>query len=153
MDFAQNRGWSVSNILTECETDNSSYSTPYHKTRDPPKSDQHKDRLVQYTNETVMYNKRLRGSLDANLHFDDEITHAPLSIIRKPKSNLPVSLQGNGIYYYKTPSAKFRSPHSDKRMPPLEHIKQQFMNERAESSSSEDLMRQHGQFPNLYNYR
>ena len=88
-----------------------------------------------------MYTRDLRRSLDSNAHFDDDVTHAPLSVIRKPNTKFPISLQGNQTCYYQTPSANLNSPRPDPHsLPPV-------YNNQTErgggSTSSEDYVVKH----------
>ncbi|KAI6648510.1 Caskin-1-like isoform X2 [Oopsacas minuta] len=126
----------MSNTPSGSSSNNSSYSAPYQElnTRDPPTS---KAQQNQYSNDAIMYTRKVRGLADTNIHYDDDVTHAPLSVIRKPNNNLPVSLHGNGIYYYQTPSAKFNPSQEEFQSLPSDFT-QHHSNRKRDSTSSDD---------------
>ena len=90
-----------------------------------------------------MYTRKLR-SLDSNAHFDDDVTHAPLSVIRRPNTKLPADLQGDG-YYYQIPSAEVTSHRTE---PPPVYGSQPASDRGKGSSSSDDYVVRHN-----YNFR
>ena len=139
----------TSHKLSDSYSNSSSYSAPYQQSnpRDPPttKSQNHQ---VLYSNDTILYTKKPSSD---NKYFDDDVTHAPLSVIRKPNTNLPVSLQGNGIYYYKTPSAKFNPPQEVIQSLPA-NFNPQPSDRKRDSCSSDDYVLRQERSRNLYEF-
>eukprot|EP00800_Vazella_pourtalesii_P001081 TRINITY_DN1090_c0_g1_i2.p1 TRINITY_DN1090_c0_g1~~TRINITY_DN1090_c0_g1_i2.p1 ORF type:complete len:1513 (-),score=329.80 TRINITY_DN1090_c0_g1_i2:464-5002(-) len=130
----------TSQTLSDSFPNSSSYSTPYQQLtpRDPPTSKSQNPQVL-YSNDAILY---ARKPASDNKYFDDDVTHAPLSVIRKPNTNLPVSLQGNGIYYYKTPSAKFNPPQEEIQSLPADFNPQQSDRKRDSCSSDDYILRQ-----------
>ena len=139
----------ISHILSDSFTNSSSYSAPYQQSnsRNPPSSNSQNQ--VLYSNDAILYTKKPSSD---NKYFDDDVTHAPLSVIRKPNTNLPVSLQGNGIYYYKTPSAKFNPPQEEIQSLPADFNPQQSDRKRDSCSSDDYILRQE-RSRNVYEFR
>ena len=135
--------------LSDSFSNSSSYSTPYPQpsSRDPPTSNPQIHKIL-YSNNAILYTKKPSSE---NKYFDDDVTHAPLSIIRKPNANLPVSLQGNGIYYYKTPSAKFNPPQEVIQSLPAD-FKTQPSDRKRGSCSSDDYVLRQERSRNIYEF-